>query len=88
MSTLAIPPHWKTAIRGTLPAGAPIVNASIVEGNGVKVAVRVPTNDVGLSLIRSLGASTAFSKITAPDAPRRERIGWVVDFIFYFAPGR
>ena len=88
LTALAIPPQWKTAIRGTLPAGAPIVNASIVEGNGVKVAVRVPTTDVGYSLIRSLVASTAFSKITAADAPRRERIGWVVDFIFYFAPGR
>jgi hypothetical protein len=88
LTSLAIPPQWKTAIRGTLPAGAPIVNASIVEGNGVKVAVRVPTSDVGHSLIRSLAASTAFSKITAADAPRRERVGWVVDFIFYFASGR
>lgn len=88
LTALAIPPHWKTAIRGTLPSGAPIVNASIVEGNGVKVAVRVPTTDVGYSLIGSLVASTAFSKITAADAPRRERIGWVVDFTFYFAPGR
>ena len=59
LTTLAIPPHWKTAIRGTLPAGAPIVNASIVKGNGVKVAVRVPTNDVGYSLIRSLDAQIA-----------------------------
>jgi hypothetical protein len=87
LTSLPVPPHWKTAIRGTLPAGASIVNATTVGDNGIKVTLRIPSEDVGYSLLESLQSSTAFSGIKAPSAPRREPIGWLFDLNFYFAAG-
>ncbi|HEY8848939.1 MAG TPA: hypothetical protein VIO12_06580 [Thermoanaerobaculia bacterium] len=87
LTSLPVPPHWKTAVRGTLPAGASIVNATTVGDNGIKVTLRIPSEDVGYSLLESLQSSTAFSGIKAPSAPRREPIGWLFDLNFYFAAG-
>lgn len=87
LTSLPVPPHWKTAIRGTLPAGASIVNATTVADNGIKVTLRIPSEEVGYSLLESLQSSTAFSGIRATSAPRRESIGWLFDLNFYFAAG-
>ena len=83
LTTLAIPPHWKTAIRGALPAGVSVIKAVSV-GDGVQVTMRVPSDDVGVSLIRSLATSTAFTKVVLPAEPRSEQSAWLVDFTFYF----
>ena len=88
LTSLPVPPHWKTAIRGTLPAGASIVNATTLADNGIKVTLRIPSEEVGYSLLSSLQSSTAFSGIKATSPPRRESIGWLFDLSFYFAAGR
>jgi hypothetical protein len=87
LSTLAIPDYWKSAIRSALPAGITVVQASLVTGDGVRATLRVPSDEVGWSLIEGVDQSTAFSKVTAP-APRREVNAWMVDFTFYFPPSR
>ncbi len=84
LTPLLIPPYWKSAIRSVLPSGVFVVLATPVLPNGVKVTMRVPSGEVGYSLIESVVNSTAFSSVSAPAAPRREQNGWVVDFIFYF----
>jgi len=86
LTPLPVPAYWKSAIRGVLPSGALVIDASLAQGNGVRVTVRVPSDRVGFSLIESLLSSTAFSAINAPSSPRRTQNGWVVDFIFYFPP--
>lgn len=88
LSQLNVPPHWKSAIRGALPAGIYIADAYIVGGSGVKVTMRVPSEDVAISLIRSIARSTAFTDVTVPAAPRRDQSAWVLDLIFYFPEGR
>lgn len=85
---LAVPPHWKSAIRGALPAGTTIAYATTAAGNGVKITVRVPSDDVGVSLIRSVSRSTAFADVVAAAAPRREQNAWLLDLIFYFPADR
>ncbi len=88
LTLLAVPPYWKSAIRGALPAGIYISYAIEVPANGVKVTMRVPSDDVGASLIRSVSKSTAFTDVLVPAAPRRDQNAWVVDFIFYFPQNR
>ena len=87
LTTLAVPPQWKGAIRGALPAGIYIANASII-GNGVKVTMRVPSEDVAVSMIRGIARSNAFTNISVPSQPRREGTAWILDLIFDFPAGR
>jgi hypothetical protein len=86
LTALAVPPQWKGAIRNALPAGIYIANASVV-GDGVKVTMRVPSEDVAVSLVRGIHRSTAFSNVSVPAAPHRDGNSWVIDFIFYFPSG-
>ena len=87
LTALAVPPQWKGAIRGALPAGIYIANASII-GNGVKVTMRVPSEDVAVSMIRGIARSNAFTNISVPSQPRREGTAWILDLIFDFPAGR
>jgi hypothetical protein len=84
LTQLAVPAHWKNAIRSALPAGINVASASVV-GEGVKVTMRVPSEDVAIGLIRGINRSTAFSDVSIPAAPRRDGNAWVVDLIFYIA---
>jgi len=86
LTALGVPAHWKAAIRSALPAGIYIASANVT-GDGVKVRMRVPSEDVAVSLIRGVTKSSAFSSIAVPSAPRRDANVWVVDFIFYFPAG-
>jgi len=86
LTGLAVPPHWKGAIRNALPAGIYVANASLV-GDGVKVTMRVPSEDVAVSLVRGINRSTAFSNVSVPSAPHRDGSSWVIDLIFYFPSG-
>ena len=86
LTALAVPPQWKGAIRNALPAGIYIANASIA-GDGVKVTMRVPSEDVAVSLVRGIDRSTAFTKVSIPSAPHRDGSSWVIDLIFYFPSG-
>jgi hypothetical protein len=86
LTVLAVPPQWKGAIRNALPAGIYVANASIA-GEGVKVTMRVPSEDVAVSLVRGIDRSTAFTKVSIPSAPHRDGNSWVIDLIFYFPTG-
>jgi hypothetical protein len=86
LTALAVPPQWKGAIRNALPAGIYIANASIA-GDGVKVSMRVPSEDVAVSMVRGIDKSTAFSKVSVPSAPHRDGNSWLIDLIFYFPTG-
>ena len=88
LSPLSVPSYWKSAIRGTLPAGVSVVQATPVGANGIRVTMRVPSDEVGYALIESFVNSNAFVKITLPNAPRKEQSSWLVDFTFYFPLGR
>lgn len=83
LTTLAVPPHWKSAIRGALPAGIGIEGA-VTQGNAVKVTLRVPSANVGASLVRAVSNSSAFVDVVAAGAPRADKSGWLFDLIFYF----
>ena len=83
---LQVPAYWKNAIRSALPAGINIEQARSV-GDGVQVRMRVPSMDVAVSLVRSVTRSRAFRDVVAPMEPQRSQNDWVVDLIFYFAPG-
>ena len=86
LSMLQVPAYWKNAIRSALPAGINIEQARSV-GDGVQVRMRVPSMDVAVSLVRSVTRSRAFRDVVAPMEPQRSQNDWVVDLIFYFAPG-
>jgi hypothetical protein len=84
LSPLAIPPHWKTAIRVALPSGSRVEDASSTN-NSVRVTLRVPSDDVALSLLQSLARSQAFADVGVGSQPRRDKVGWLVDIVFFFA---
>lgn len=80
---LPVPSNWKSAIRGALPAGIGI-EAATTQGNAVKVTLRVPSANVGRSLLEAVDRSSAFVDVIAPSAPRADKTGWLFDLIFYF----
>jgi hypothetical protein len=82
---LSIPPHWKTAIRTALPNTISILDAW-ASGDQVKVRMKVPSERMVAPLLRSLSSSSAFEDVYYGSTPRREGDGWVVDFVFKFAP--
>lgn len=51
LTPLQVPAYWKSAIRGVLPSGALVIDATLVQGNGVRVTIRVPSDTVGFSLM-------------------------------------
>jgi hypothetical protein len=82
---LNIPSNWKTAIRTALPNTISILDAW-ASGNAVKVRVKVPSEKMVEPLLESLVSSSAFSGVYYGSAPRPQGDGWVVDFVFRFAP--
>ncbi|HEY6844011.1 MAG TPA: hypothetical protein VI391_07580 [Thermoanaerobaculia bacterium] len=81
---LNVPTYWKSAIHSVLPAGVTVVGAWNAGPNAVRASLRVPSDDVGRALIRSMVHSTIFSGVDVPDQPRREGTAILVDFTFYF----
>jgi hypothetical protein len=84
LATLNVPAYWKNAIRSVLPAGVTVVGAWHTAPNGIRASLRVPSDDVGRSLIRSMVRSKAFAGVDVPERPRREANAVLVDFTFYF----
>jgi len=84
LATLNVPTYWKSAIRSVCPAGVTVVGAWLAAPNAVRASLRVPSNDVGRSLIRSMMKSTAFAGVDVPESPRKEANAVLVDFTFYF----
>lgn len=82
---LNVSSQWKTAIRTALPNTVSIVGATAT-GNQVKVRLKVPDDKMVAPLLRSLSSSSGFADVEYGSYPHREESGWVVDFIFTFAP--
>jgi hypothetical protein len=82
---LNITSQWKTAIRTALPNTVSIVGASAA-GNQVTVRLKVPNDRMVAPLLRSLSSSSGFADVQYGTSPHREENGWIVDFIFTFAP--
>ena len=88
MATLNVPATWKSAIHSALPAGVTVLQASAVE-NGIRTSLHVPTENVAISFIEGvLDQSSAFTKVAAGSAARRDANGWILDVTFYFPPSR
>lgn len=87
LANLNVPSFWKSAIRGSLPAGVTVYQAGLVAPNAIRATLHLPTPDIAYSFVEGLMESSSFSKISASSA-RREQIGWVLDVTYYFPPGR
>jgi len=87
LASLNVPANWKSAIHNSLPAGVTVLQASAVD-NGIRTSLRVPTENVGMSLAEGvLQHSDSFAKVAASSAARRDANGfWVLDVTFYFPP--
>lgn len=82
LSRLAVPPHWKNAIRSALPSGVGIDSAIGFE-NGVRVTLRLSSADVARSMIRSITSSRAFASVSAGDLRKdKSDVIFDVDFVF------
>lgn len=87
LSRLDVPNHWKTAIRSAMPATVSILDA-FVQNSGVRVRLKIPSEQMGDALLGSLASSSAFSRVSIASYPHRDQVGWVMDFVFYFPTGR
>jgi hypothetical protein len=88
LAPLNVPATWKSAIHSSLPAGVTVLQASAVE-NGIRTSLRVPSENVGISLAQGVQQqSSAFTKVAASSAARRDASGWILDVTFYFPPQR
>lgn len=83
LTRLDVPAHWKTAVRSALPATVMVLDAT-ARANGLTVALKVPSDDMGEALLYSLASSSSFSSVTYASRPHREQTGWVVAFNFTF----
>ena len=84
LSRLAVPAHWKTAIRSAMPAGVEIVDAD-TNGNQVRVMLRTSSLAAALAMIRSIEQSNAFASAGSATAPRKDAAGQVTfDLVFTF----
>ena len=81
---LNITPNWKNAIRSALPSTVSIVDAGL-EGNTVRVRLKVPDDRMVNALFRSLRTSQSFADVEF-NPPFKDRDGsYIADFFFTFA---